>query len=806
MSGKRGKGCSNSSSLIFGSSKQFGSSKGQVTVFIIVGIVFLFLFAGVLYVTRTVTTEKTFIEGEPAIASAPQEFRPLQAYTENCLYQIGKRGLQILGQQGGYIYPELVGKFSVSDPTNSDGLDLEPLKIPYWHYNALPNSANSVAYASLQPKLYTKDDPSLSVEAQLGRFVDEKLNSCLNRYVPFEQQGYQVNFDDAGKKTTVRVTEENVLFLLDMDLRAKRGDAEASLDQFYVKIPLPLKKYYDVAEEIAKSQKNYTFLERQALDLIQSFSTVDPNKLPPTSTMRFELVPEVSWSAADVKRKIKEMLTSYVPLLQTVGSTALYRYEYPVSDLSGLYQKTYDNMILPLVNVAGLRTSFDYFGWEPYLRINAGGNTIEPDHMAVNYWLLHFGTQHYYAVYDLSYPVLVTLVDDKALDGEGYTFLFALESNVRHNNPAEADKILKEPTASFSQSLICNENQKSTELIKTIVVDSFTKEPLEAVQLSFSIPEQDTCLIGSTDKKGVVAEKYPAVYGGTMSLIKQDYLTNFYPLDTYKYKKSSAVIGYAVSGLREPVIEMHQFKPINIKVKKKLLQKCISGTSAELKKDWTWVTGVPIVTLGSEGYCFTDGMLPLKKDPVYSFVPELRKEEHSWHYTGVTRDLSENEQGTISLIRVADLQEGLFGDSWAVAASVRGREEMEVQLVPGIYEVSGLVMLEQEVLIPEEERCSDGVMEAIGCGDIKGCCVNFDETRMAQFMSGQLSWDEKKYYLRITPENLYNSGTLTFYFPTIDITKVPAEEHQRVIEDLQMIGELESVSQKFRAKLEPTYS
>ena len=163
MGRKRGR--ENRSSFKNYVSKSFflGNKKGQVTIFIIVGIIILFTFAGILYFTKTTVKETVSAEGEHIIATVPQEFKPITDYTEGCLNQIGKRGLQLLGQQGGYIYPEVAGKFSVNNPTNADGLDLEPLKVPYWYYNKAENSAQKISFASLQPRLYFNEDKEISI-------------------------------------------------------------------------------------------------------------------------------------------------------------------------------------------------------------------------------------------------------------------------------------------------------------------------------------------------------------------------------------------------------------------------------------------------------------------------------------------------------------------------------------------------------------------------------------------------------------------------------------------------------------------
>src|SRR3989338_3462035 len=181
MKQKRGSSSSTFSSL-YNLGRPIPSKQGQVTIFIIIGIVILFVFAGVLYLTKVVTKEELTAEGEPIVAAVPQEFQPLQVYTENCLAQVGRRGLLVLGQQGGYIYPELAGKYSANDPTNADGIDLEPIKVPYWYYNIMPNENPQISYSSKQPALYAEDDPELSIEAQLSRFTEDNIAECLDDY------------------------------------------------------------------------------------------------------------------------------------------------------------------------------------------------------------------------------------------------------------------------------------------------------------------------------------------------------------------------------------------------------------------------------------------------------------------------------------------------------------------------------------------------------------------------------------------------------------------------------------------------
>ncbi|MBI2669316.1 hypothetical protein HYX14_05740 [Candidatus Woesearchaeota archaeon] len=758
--------------------------KGQVTIFIIIGIVILFTFAGVTYVTKKVVKEKVTAEGEPVIAQVPQEFQPIQTYTENCLSQVGIKGLHILGQQGGYLYPELVGTYSATNPTDADGLNLEPLKVPYWHYNVKPNAELVVQFATLQPKLYNKEDPVLSIEAQLSRFVEEKLADCLQEYAPFTQQGFTVELPEqseeiGGREVQVIIGDNTVNFWLEMPLTARRGTAEQKMEQFYVKVPLELKKYYETAAELADVERTASFIERQALDLISSYGGVAVDKLPPMEAMTFDLIPTVYWSEAEIKERMKGLLVSYVPVLRYLASRDFYRFDYrkgAVAELSDLHQKNYDNTIIPLEKGSGLEVSFDYFGWELYFDANDKSGQIGPSSTPVNYYALQFATQHYYTTYDLSYPVLITIRDPAALKGEGFTFLFALEATIRNNEIPRSGEVLPPPIVALGKSMVCD--KRNTELIKTVVVDSFTKEPLEAVQIGFSVPEQGDCVMGLTDAHGGLAVKYPAVYGGVGSVVKAEYLTNFYPLDTYHYKETPGVIGYAVAGWTEKVMEMHKLRTIKVDVKKKNLEKCV---------------GVKCTTQGLFG-----------GEELYSYTPTILKEKHRWVFSNSVQNLNEKEDATIMLRRVGDLNPFVLGDELMASAQLKGKAEAEVQLVPGLYEVTGLVTSTEPVAIPKGERCTSGITEAVACFDVDGCCFTFQEQVLDSLLVGQVSWDTPKTYVKITPEQLYGSDKITFYVLGFDEKNVPAD--QRVLEDLQVMGQLGNLSQQVRKELEPSFT
>src|SRR3989338_6009599 len=819
------------------SSSIFNSKKGQVTIFIIIGIVIVFTFAAILYVTKGSTTETLTTEGVPISASVQQEFRPIQAYTENCLSQVGKRGLQVLGQQGGYIYSDILGDFNPNDPTNSAGLNLQPVKVPYWIYNPELNGNNKVSLTSLQPELSGNSDTS--IEKQLARFVDEKINDCLDNYTAFKQQEFQISDPESGN-SVVKIGNKGVTFSYRRALTIQRGSAEVTLNEFVVSIPLQLKSYYGVAVQITEAEKEFGFIENQALGLIDVFSAIDRQKLPPKDAVSFELISTTFWDTKSVKDKVISMLSSYVPLLQMVGAHNVFRYEFPVSDLSNVNQQNYDNMIIPLRGAENMEVRFDYFGWEQYLHVtNEDGMVKSQEIFVESKWGItpSFGMQRFYTSYDLSYPVLLTIDDPLAFDGEGYQFNVAFESNIRNNKRVEAEEILPPPVTAFRNSIACQENQKTTEMIRAKIVDAQTGQPLDAVRIGFTIPDQDECAMGLTDNQGQFESKFPSVYGGVVNLIKNDYLTAYYPVDTYPTQDKQTIIGYAAADLSEPVIEMYPFKSLNVSVKKEKLGKCIRPLLCKYTVGVA-ATVIPykeITCQETKQECFFDNGLFDLPEPVASFnaTGSLTKFNDYYFLGGKNLDMTNEESVFITLTKVKDVNPNIKTAEYTATFQVDGNTKSDERLVPVVYNVQGMLSLHKEVVIPTDHR-STKIDIPIWDKEIN---TKVDESATSDYVEGMIEWSTPDTYITITPDQLYGSKEITFYIPSQEILSIPKktktivmecgsitclpglgcvenaciikdqEINGIVVEDLQLLGKMVDISRMpdVRLALEPSY-
>ncbi len=785
---------------IFSKCSSFSRDKsGQLTVFMIIGILILFTFAGIFYVTN-LTVEETFTaEGEIVVSAVPKTFEPIQEFTENCINSIAKNGLVLIGEQGGYIYPETVGEFSETDMTNYDGVSLGSVNVPYWHYNIQPNDNNVVVYSSHKPELVTVEDPVMSIEGQLESYLEENIDSCLQEFSAFSGQGFEIDYVSGveNKDATVKISDYHIGFWLNTKVVAEKEGAEQEISQFYVKVPLNLKHFFDVAGLITDTEKRTNFLERQGMELISVYGHKDNSYLAPVSDLGYDLYSLHYWDEGSLKQKIKGLLTSYVPLLRYLGSENFHQ---PVMYKTNLMaQKSLDNMVLPLFGADDLGINFDYFAWEPYFKVNSDeSGAVKPEHIFIKYGVLNYGQQRYETHYSVSYPVLVTLRDDDAFGGEGYNFVFALESNIRNNEPAIANEIMK-PYPKKISSLSCNEEHRSTELVKSIVVDSFTKEPIELVNIGFSIPEQADCGIGQTDTKGVVEEKYPAAYGGVVNLVHPEYLSEFYPLNTYKNKDHPLLIGYAVSGLvdYDKVLEMHKKKTINVRVKKKNLQKCVtplicSGLNLGIYKDISCESKDPVCF-------FNGGASSFLGEPVIEFkVNDSNAELNSYYFSNAEEELVPEEEVLLDLTRISGFNDMLVSESFSKMITLKSNLSQPVELVPGIYKVTAITTYNKPVKIPTEKRCN---YYSILTYDVEDC-YTLNETIMDKFVTGGLKWDTEVSYLEIRNGDLYTSENLTFYVLDQNMGSFPeyfksagVDVPGRVLEDLQVPSKIQNVSQ-----------
>ena len=504
------------------SNQKMKNKKSQTTIFMIIGM--LIVIGGVIFFYSTQKVQKG-IEPEIKIIQEqiPTQFDPIKEYVNNCVYSLGVEGLKIIGNQGGYtsFTDKNLNKESfiiTENPTESDAVSFtkdSDLKIPYWWYlKSANNCKNDCKFASKRPNLRHTEN---SIEKQLERYVDSKFKECLNNFEPFIEQGFKVS--ELGKiKTDVTIATNDVVVLVEYPLNVERQDTKSKISQFLVRIPVNLDKLYELATKITNLEIKHRYLEKHILNLLVAFSGVSKENLPPMSDMQFKFGSTTSWQKSDIKNRITGLLVSYIPLFQVDGT---YNYERNLFD-SELKQRLYDSTIIPVANSSfkDLSADFTYLDfWPAYFDLNCKGERCVPS--SANSLISFFGIQEYKFAYDLSFPVLVELNDPFALNGQGYSFNFFLEGNIRNNKQMPVDFAPLERAALSESSLLCDTRTSGD--ITVNVVNAATKKPVGDAQILYTIIDE-SCFIGSTNENGLLTDKFPIGVGGVVNIIKDGYI------------------------------------------------------------------------------------------------------------------------------------------------------------------------------------------------------------------------------------------------------------------------------------------
>jgi len=416
--------------------------RGQVTIFIIMGMILLIGAAVIMYIT-SLQQEETKAQTEITTVEIPTWAQPVNNYVEGCIQTIAIEGFKKLGERGGYIDlndDELSGRsFNIDDdPTESDAVKLsknDPAPVAYWWYLETENNCADCNMDSMIPTVE-------EIEEQMNRYIERKLVGCINDFAIFKEQGFEFNIGEV--KTDTSIEYDDIDLFVNYPTEIKKQGSETSIEDFHIELDLKLREILELAFLLTLDQINNQVQEDILLHLINLYSGVDSDKIPPIFDIDYEKT-TATWELDDVNERIRKyILGSNIPLIQ-VDKT---RDATHLTNNDPLTQGAYDIMYLDFLSTdyqdleyPNLKVNF-FFNplWDIYLYITPiSGTTLSPKTDVTEYplgILPSKNTNYYSFFYDISYPVIVTIRDDYSLTkyGElGYTFRFALEGNIRDN-------------------------------------------------------------------------------------------------------------------------------------------------------------------------------------------------------------------------------------------------------------------------------------------------------------------------------------------------------------------------------------
>lgn len=728
--------------------------RGQITVFIIIGIILLIALGLGIYIYTTKAITPIEEAALPTIQKVPAEVQPIQEYITSCVESTAKAALRRLGDYGGYIDASRFN-YNPIEPTEGDAVQFSPesdLIIPYWwHLKSANECTGKCEFSSNKPSL-RKAEGGISIEEQVNDYVSAHLKECLAGFPAFIEQGFE--FAEKGDvKTETTIAKENVVVLVKYPLQATKGGRTFSLSEYAASLDIRLGDMFDISRELVNVQAENGILEHFTKELIAGFSGLDKNELPPTNDLDIKFGAGTLWVKYEVAQRIQEILTSYIPLLQ-VGNTRYYSYIYaPEKTIAGenirdedLFENIYNrNMLFTITNKTypTLGVRFTYLPWwKPYFDLNCNGEACMPESLSSSYMFI-FGIQKYTFAYDISYPVLVEIYDPTSFKGEGYSLKFFMEANMRNNFPMPP---VFEPLKAIeitTTTMLCDPSQRTSGNITIAVRDARTKAGVNEAAVGYRCGIE-SCALGETIN-GTLATQMPRCIGGQLSASHKKYQTVLTPFDVTDDKPAEAII------------ELQPYTILNFTAKKWLLKKGV---------DWNLDTAEPHSQDADE-----DTLIVLKR----------------------------------KIDGPDDVQFSAFGEvcgregAKTPAACGTPPEDMSqgIKLIPGKYDVRiyAFKYPKPQIVIPKDKRI---IPMPIGRKEyyVPEEDIIFDET--SPFPSGFA-----EYELEIKPEQLEHMNTMEFYYINIALDKLP--ESLRKIEDLGEIGKGKEYSEEYRNLLEPKY-
>jgi hypothetical protein len=480
------------------------ASKGQVTVFIILGLLMLIAVALVLLLQTRIST----IENE----LAPTEKGKVESFISSCIKNVGEEALLQLGAQGGYIeIPEQIS----SDP----GLHLpvSPFTlIPYWAYgevNAIP--------------------PIEEIKERIDIYVENNLRSCL-----FEMEVFQEVFDIREKSeiiSDVEILDNKVRFKVywNVEVRDKAGAVISEVLNHDALSLIKFGRVYDVAKKIVERELETLKLEDITQDLIAL-----EHKDVPVAGVDFSCSKK-KWKVNEVQQGLKDLLRVNIRELKASGTEFVnFPEELPY------YQSHYIWDMGPDFEKKDISVVFNFDERYPFtfqvtpLENGIMQSSTQSGSKVAGVDLLSFlCIQTWKFTYDVSFPVTVRVKDE----GSGYNFNMAFTVHLVRNFPDRKSQVFARPSSLISfptSEKYCSNTRvpmtvTTRKLVQSDEFGVYDTTELEDVDISFTCLKY-RCEMGYTDfnfaENGNAASlsvDFPYCVGGILRGEKEGYLEDW---------------------------------------------------------------------------------------------------------------------------------------------------------------------------------------------------------------------------------------------------------------------------------------
>ncbi len=395
--------------------------RGQITVFIILGIVLLLAVVTVIFITNKNSVFKAGIVVD-------REAQPVYDYVSSCMSTISEEGIRIQGLQGGFLsIPQDIERTPSSYlPIDDRGV----VKVPLWYYEG----------ESRVPSIQL-------MESDLATYVESNLPACVENFSAFT---YPVT-EKSAPKATVTIGEGSVTVRLDYNVEIQRPERVLSLTEFVVQPEVNLKAAYDLAVKVMQREDDEAWFENLTLDLMTGSTDI------PFNSLEFDCSPK-TWRLDEVRAELQEIMRQNLPSIRVGGTNYA-----PFTEKNSAYEKVmafkledffqdrfpknvpedqfeYARMRYDVgVPKSSVSAAFLYqpeWGMDLNAQPNRGGVLSSKIGKGTSKYLSFLCVNSYHFVYDVIYPVMFKVSDEAAFQNNGFLFQMAFPVIIDDNTGA----------------------------------------------------------------------------------------------------------------------------------------------------------------------------------------------------------------------------------------------------------------------------------------------------------------------------------------------------------------------------------
>lgn len=368
--------------------------RGQVTIFIIIGILIVLVIGIFLFLQGKLTLF------QPQLA-IPQYVIPVQSYIEQCIADIAEPAIRQMAAQGGFL-----------------NIPPEIAENPLSHYKLIPGQKQPIV--SLWFSQGRAREPTISsMERELADHITAEIRNC--DLGAFSEQ-FTITAQQPKAEASITDNEVRITLNYPLSITNKQDNAETALASFRKDIQAPLGLTFGLAKTIHDKENQDGFLELLTMEMIAG-------DFPDMPLDGFEItLDKRQWTLQQLQDELFPLLRSNFHCL--VFKNTANALPTACRDFSAYYLRHYFiDLPNPKFRQIGVSTEWAFANSFQFtkFRVSPGGAVIRPIDLKIP--LVSGAFKLYHHFYDIEYPMLFVLT------AGDFQFNLATMVNVRNNQP-----------------------------------------------------------------------------------------------------------------------------------------------------------------------------------------------------------------------------------------------------------------------------------------------------------------------------------------------------------------------------------